>query len=406
MPPLSLLIKPASSLCNLDCRYCFYHDIAAHRTTPSHGIMPEDVLDTLIRKALAQADGSCSFAFQGGEPTVAGLPFFRRVVALQRKYNDRKLTIHNAIQTNGLAIDREWAEFLAEHRFLVGVSLDGPRDVHDAVRVDTRERGTFDRVMAAIGHLRSARADFNVLSVVTGWSARHAEKIYRFLRKEGFGFLQFIPCLDPLGEADGKADGDTAGEAADTAPGRRAVIAPGEASGMVAGGRPFSLTAERYATFLITLFDLWKADALRGDPVSIRWFDNLAGQFLGAPPEACGMSGRCSCQFVVEADGGVYPCDFYVLDAWRAGSVLTDDFDQIRQSEVVRRFIADSLPIDDACAACTWQGLCRGGCRRDREPFTEGMPALNRFCSAYRRFFEHAAPGLEQVARMYANHRS
>ena len=333
--------------------------------------MSDEVLETLVRKALAQAEGSCSFAFQGGEPTVAGLPFFRRLIALQRQYNNRKVTIHNAIQTNGIAIDHEWAEFLAANRFLVGVSLDGPRDVHDALRVDARERGSFDRVMAAIGHLRAAGADFNILSVVTGWSARHAEKIYRFFRKEGFGFLQFIPCLDPLG--------------------------------MAPGGKPFSLTAERYATFLCTLFDLWKDDALRGDPVSIRWFDNLAGMYLGAPPEACGMSGRCSCQFVVEADGGVYPCDVYVLDAWRAGSVLTDDFEAIRQSGAAQQFIADSLHADPACDACTWKMLCRGGCRRDREPFVDERPGANRFCGAYRRFFAHAEPGLRQVAMRYAN---
>ena len=371
MPPLSLLIKPASSLCNLDCHYCFYHDVAENRATPSHGIMSDEVLETLVSKALAQAEGSCTFAFQGGEPTVAGLSFFRRLISLQRQYNDRRLTIHNAIQTNGIAIDREWADFLARNRFLVGISLDGPRDVHDANRVDARDRGSFDRVMAAIGHLRAAGADFNILSVVTGWSARHAEKIYRFFRKEGYAYLQFIPCLDPLGEAP--------------------------------GGRPFSLTSERYGTFLIALFDLWKADALRGDPVSIRWFDNLAGMYLGAPPEACGMSGRCSCQFVVEADGSVYPCDFYVLDGWRAGSVMTDDFDVIRQSEPARRFIADSLHADPACGACPWKNLCRGGCRRDREPFVDGMPGPNRFCEAYRRFFAYAAPGLRQVAHQYAN---
>jgi len=369
MPPLSLLIKPASSLCNLDCRYCFYHDVAENRATPSHGIMNEAALETLVRKALAFADGDCTFAFQGGEPTVAGLPFFERVVALQQQYNIKKVHIHNAIQTNGIAIDASWARFLAKNHFLTGISLDGPRDIHDANRVDAKEKGSFDRVMAAIGNLKTAGAEFNILSVVTGWSARHAAKIYRFFKQEGFEYLQFIPCLDPFGEA----------------PFTRA----------------HSLTPERYAAFLIATFDLWKEDALKRTPVSIRWFDNLAGMMLGAPPEACGMSGRCTCQFVVEADGGVYPCDFYVLDAWKIGSILTDGFVEMRESEPAKRFIEDSLPEDPACACCEWRTLCRGGCRRYREPFQNGMPGKNLHCDAYRIFFAHALPGLRQVAALY-----
>ena len=390
MPPLSLLIKPASSLCNLDCRYCFYHDVAENRATASHGILSDAVLETMIRKALEFADGDCTFAFQGGEPTVAGLPFFERVVALQQQYNTKKVRIHNAIQTNGIAIDAKWAQFLAKNRFLTGVSLDGPRDIHDANRVDARERGSFDRVMVAIEHLKKAGAEFNILSVVTGWSARHAAKIYRFFKQEGFAYLQFIPCLDPFGE--------------------------------LPFSRTHSLTPERYASFLISLFDLWKEDALRKTPVSIRWFDNLAGMLLGAPPEACGMSGRCTCQFVVEADGGVYPCDFYVLDEWKIGSILTDGFVAMRESEPARRFIDMSLPEDPACSLCEWRNLCRGGCRRYREPFQkvspcaplgshagpdsvspeqEAQPGLNLHCEAYRTFFTHALPGLRQVAALY-----
>lgn len=369
MPPLSLLIKPASSLCNLDCHYCFYHDVAEKRDTPSHGIMSDDVLDVLICKALQFADGDCTFAFQGGEPTMTGLPFFEHVVSLQNKYNKKKVRIHNAIQTNGVAIDTPWAEFLAKNNFLTGISLDGPRDIHDANRVDARGKGSFDRVMAAIEQMRRAKADFNILSVVTGWSARHTAKIYKFFQKEKFVYLQFIACLDPFGEE--------------------------------AFSQLHSLTPERYTTFLITLFDLWKEDALNGTPVSIRWFDNLAGMLLGSPPEACGMSGRCTCQFVVEADGSVYPCDFYVLDDWRVGSILTDGFEQMRNSETATRFVASSLPVDAACKDCEWLNICRGGCRRYREPFQDGVPGLNLHCETYKKFFAHAMPGLQQVAAQY-----
>jgi uncharacterized protein len=374
MPQLSLLIKPASSLCNLDCRYCFYHDVADKRTTASHGIMDDSTLEALVRLALFFADGQCTFAFQGGEPTLAGLDFYRRLTELQREFNTKHVQIQNAIQTNGIAIDAEWARFLAKHRFLTGISLDGPREIHDSNRSDSKGRGSFDRVMTAIANLRAAGADFNILSVVTGWSARHAEKIYRFFRREGFSFLQFIPCLDPLGEEPFK--------------------------------QAHSLTPERFGSFLVALFDLWYKDAVQGNPVSIRWFDNLAGMMLGAPPESCGMSGCCTCQFVVEADGSVYPCDFYVLDEWRAGNILTDGFPEMRASSDVERFIRSSLPEDPSCAACAWKTLCRGGCRRYREPFKDGLPILNLHCEAYRRFFAHAVPGLREVAAMYSKGRN
>lgn len=370
MPPLSLLIKPASSLCNMNCRYCFYDDVSEKRLIPSHGLMTDAVLETLVKRALAFADKQCTLAFQGGEPTLAGLAFYRRLVELEQRHNMKHLQINNAIQTNGIAIDAEWARFLADHHFLVGISLDGPREIHDANRMDARGHGSFDRVMTAIQHLKAEKVQFNILSVVTGGSARHADKIYRFFRREGFDFLQFIPCLDPLGE------------------------------------EPFqlnhSLTPGRFGQFLVSLFDLWHDDVLKGNPVSIRWFDNLAGMMLGAPPEACGMSGCCSCQFVVEADGSVYPCDFYVLDEWKVGDIMTDGFSEMRSSPNAERFIRTSLPEDPSCAACTWKTLCRGGCRRSREPFRNGLPALNLQCEAYKRFFAHAVPGLRQIAAMYS----
>ncbi len=370
MPSLSLLVKPASSLCNLNCRYCFYHDVADKRTTASHGIMDDGVLETLVQRALSFADGHCTFAFQGGEPTLAGLGFYRRLVDMQRKYNAKGVQIHNAIQTNGMAIDAEWARFLAMHHFLTGVSLDGPREIHDANRMDATGRGSFDRVMTGISHLKAAGAEFNILSVVTGWSARHANKIYRFFRRERFDFLQFIPCLDPFGEEPFK--------------------------------QAHSLSPERYGSFLISLFDLWHKDALLGNPISIRWFDNLAGMMLGAPPESCGMSGRCTCQFVVEADGSVYPCDFYVLDEWKVGNILMDGFVEMRASPNAERFISTSLPVDPSCAGCPWKTLCHGGCRRSREPFRDGLPILNLQCQAYKRFFAHAVPGLREIAAMYS----
>ncbi|HBQ64827.1 MAG TPA: anaerobic sulfatase maturase [Clostridiales bacterium] len=373
MPPISLLIKPASSLCNIRCAYCFYHSIAENREIESYGVMKLETLELLVQKALSTADQVCGFAFQGGEPTVAGLPFFQKLIEFQKKYNVKKVTISNSIQTNGILIDEKWAAYLAENNFLVGLSLDGPGEIHDLSRVDVRGRGTFSRVMETVALFNRYRVEYNILFVVSAVTARHPEKIYRFFKKNGFKFLQFIPCLDPLHEKP--------------------------------GSNPFSLRSDRYADFLIRLFDLWIDDFKKGEYVSIRWFDNLVGMLMGRPPEQCGMLGQCRCQFVVEADGSVFPCDFYVIDAWRLGNIHEMDLMDMLETETAKKFMQYSLPVDPKCRECNHYSLCRGGCRRSREPFSEGIPALNHHCTAYMKFFDHAVPRMQEAARMLARPR-
>lgn len=182
MPPISLLIKPASSNCNLSCNYCFYHDIAENRTIANYGMMDIGLLEKVVQKALEYADHVCTFAFQGGEPTLIGLEFYKKLIEFEKKYNKKKVQINNAIQTNGLRIDEDWARFLAENRFLVGISLDGPKDIHDANRVDAKEGGSFNRVMNTIGFFDKYKVEYNVLCVVNGYVARHANKIYNFFK--------------------------------------------------------------------------------------------------------------------------------------------------------------------------------------------------------------------------------
>lgn len=202
--PIHLLIKPASGNCNLRCAYCFYADITEKRETPSFGMMSEETLEAVVRKALERAQGEVTFAFQGGEPTLSGLPFFRRFVELVRAHNTRNLTVHSAIQTNGILLDGEWAAFLAENRFLVGLSLDGTAAVHDLHRVDARGEGTHKRLMAAVRTLQAHKVEFNVLTVVTAKAAREIRSIYAFFRRNQLLYQQYIPCLDPLGEARGR----------------------------------------------------------------------------------------------------------------------------------------------------------------------------------------------------------
>ena len=374
MPPISLLIKPASSGCNLRCRYCFYHSLAEGRQTGNYGMMREELLEEIVKKALAFADQACTFAFQGGEPTLTGIDFYRKLIEFEKKYNVKNVQVNNAIQTNGLLIDDVWADFLSGNRFLTGISLDGPKDLHDANRIDFSGKGSYKKVMEAIALLDKYRADYNILFVVSGYTARHAAKIYEFFKRHRFRYLQFIPCLDPL-------DGQP-------------------------GGSEYSLRPGKFTYFLKTLFDLWYEDIMKGNTVSIRYFDNLAGMLMGVAPEACGMSGECKCQFVIEADGGVYPCDFYVTDKWRLGNISDSDFDDFKQfanSAALREFIEMSKYVDPACEGCGWRALCRGGCRRNREPFAGGKPVLNYYCPSYREFFEYACDRLRKAAGLLAN---
>lgn len=366
MPPLSILIKPASSNCNLRCKYCFYHSLAENRETRSYGIMSTELLELIVKKALEFSSGSCTLAFQGGEPTVAGLDFYKKLMEFEEKYNTKKVRINNAIQTNGVLMNDDWARFLADNKFLTGISLDGPKDIHDLNRIDSTGEGSFKEVMNTIGLFNKYGVEYNILCVVNNNTARHIGKIYRFFKKNNFKFLQFIPCLDPLGEP--------------------------------YGSREFSLTPESYTSFLKTSFDLWYEDIIKGERISIRYFDNLVMMLMGYYPEACDMAGQCRSQFVIEADGGVYPCDFYVTDDWHLGNIRDMGFYDLKHCNTGRNFEEVSRHVDTRCKQCRWASLCRGGCRRCREPFVDGKPGLNHFCESYREFFDYAFKRLQHVA--------
>lgn len=364
--PLILLIKPASGSCDLRCKYCFYADEAQKRDRASYGKMSIETLELLVREALEQASGSCTFAFQGGEPTLVGLDFYKKLIELVHQYNRRNIRVQYAIQTNGCSIDRDWAAFFAQNHFLAGLSLDGTREVHDAYRLDASGEGSFQRVQRAAQLLQQYKVDFNILTVVTNKTVRNIGKIYGFFKRKGLNYQQYIPCLDPLGDPRGQTE--------------------------------YALTPEGYGEFLCRLFDLWYSDLARGEYVYIRYFENLAAMMLGHPPETCGMSGRCTCSFTVEADGSVYPCDFYVLDPYRLGRIGEQSLADMASGETVRSFIEPSLAVDEKCRSCRWGALCRGGCRRDREPAVGGVLQRNYFCPSYERFFDYAAPRLRQAA--------
>ena len=331
MKQLSVLIKPASSLCNMRCRYCFYADVSEQREVASYGIMSDEVRHSLILRAKESAAASVAFAFQGGEPTLAGLSFFRSFVNDVKETLSPTVKVSYSMQTNGLLLDDDFCRFLKEHSFLIGLSLDGYRENHNYMRLDSAGKDTFGKTLATAERLRRFGVDFNILTVVTSPLAKRATKLWQFYQKNGFDFVQLIPCLAPLSE--NRQD-------------------------------EWALTARGYASFLKELFPLWVDALVKENYISIRLFDNLVRKAYGQMPEMCGMCGVCSPQFVIEADGSVYPCDFYVLDEYRCGNVCEDSFDAILASDAMQHFLKPSLP--DACASCRWASFCRGGCKRYR----------------------------------------
>lgn len=369
MPPITILIKPSSGHCNIRCQYCFYADEMEKRQEALYGMMDFETLKALTARAFAYGHEVVNFMFQGGEPMLSGLDFFRRAVELQKKYQEeyagKRLRVTNAIQTNGLLIDEEWARFFHDNHFLVGVSLDGTKELHDRNRMTRSGEGTFRRVMEGIQLLKKEKVEFNILTVITRQNAKSIGKIYSFYKKNHFQYQQYIACLDPMGEE--------------------------------RGGYPWSLTPRVYAEFLKELFDRWYQDMIRGDYTYIRYFENLAGMLKGYPPESCSMAGVCMEQWVVEADGSTYPCDFYVLDQWKLGNVKENTLEEMNQKREESGFIKISEKKPEKCRACKWAFLCRGGCRREREPLEQGEASLNYFCESYYDFFEYAIPRLRRL---------
>lgn len=370
MPPIQLLVKPSSGNCNMRCEYCFYYDIAENRKQASYGFMSGETLEQMIKKTLEYAEGECTIAYQGGEPTLCGLDFFKKSLEFEKRYNLHGVTIHHAIQTNGYRLTEEWAEFLAENHFLAGISLDGSKDTHNAYRKNAGGEDTFFDVLKTVDLFRRHRVEFNILTVVNRRTAMKIRKIYQFYKKNQFDYLQFIPCLDPLGET--------------------------------RNSREYSLTSELYGQFLKELFDLWYDDLLKGEQPYIRQFENYIAILMGGRPEACDQSGVCNYQYVVEADGEVYPCDFYVLDEYKLGNFNTCQIPEIDKKRHEIGFLEYSLTDHEPCKVCKYYAVCRGGCRRHRTIQGADGSYGNVFCEGYQSFFEYALPRMADIARRIA----
>lgn len=352
MPPLSIMIKPASSLCNLRCKYCFYNNVSDVREVKSFGIMTQETAESLIKNALDFANGeSVSFAFQGGEPLIAGLDYFKGFVDTVNKLNNKNSRVFYGLQTNGTLLTNEWAGFFRDNNFLIGLSLDGNKRANK-FRVDEGSNNTYDKIIKASKILKKYNVDFNILTVLTGYCADNIDEIYSALTRMGFKYLQFIPCLRPFGD---KSENE------------------------------MYMTESQYAKFLIHGFKAYVKDYVENNYTSVRYFDNLVHLFLGNPTEQCGMCGHCMHQFIIEGNGNVYPCDFYCTDEWLLGNVNEQDFHTLAECEKAKAFIDESLNIDEECKNCRYFGLCRGGgCKR--------VKSDRNYCKSYKAFFSECLP--------------
>jgi uncharacterized protein len=374
MKHLSLLIKPASSLCNMRCRYCFYADVGAHRSMPSYGLMQAETARSVIDNTFKDLAGGdeVTFAFQGGEPSLAGLKWFEDFTAHVALAGRGDIVVRYAFQTNGLLLDRDWAAFFKKHNFLVGLSLDGSRGLHDRNRLDAEGRGSWERVMGVKRLLDENQVDYNILCVLTNELAGESEKIWGFILRERIDYIQFIPCLEGL-------------------PGE----SPAEEAERGQGLRP-----PRFAQFYSRLFSLWLKELEGGHYVSVKLFDDTANYFFKGIVSSCGINGRCSPQFVVEADGGVYPCDFYVLDPYKTGNLSRQGPEEIFNSPVTRAFLEEGKTGEAPariCGVCPYQDLCRGGCKRMQKAMyhREG-----NFCG-YRTFLDKCLRRLGEALKRF-----
>ena len=385
-----IMTKPIGPLCNLDCTYCFYLEKEKLFPANEKFRMSPEVLETYIRQFIAEQDvPEIHFAWQGGEPTLLGVDFFRQVVALQKKYADGK-HIHNALQTNGTQLNKTWGEFFAENRFLVGLSIDGPPKLHDAYRVDKKGRGSYTQVHNGLRILREHQVEFNTLTVVNRLNSQHPLEVYRFLRAKGSGFIQFIPLVERLPDPEARRLGldlATPPRLDEEDPRRLPVT-------------DWSVQPKAFGRFLNTIFDEWvRYDVGR---TFVQLFDVTLANTLGVAPGLCVFSENCGTALAMEHNGDVFSCDHFVYPHYRLGNVLNQSLGEMVNSTFQQEFgKAKSATLPQFCRECDVRSLCHGECPKHRFLRTpDGEPGLNYLCRGYKDFFAHSRPAMLQMAQL------
>ena len=385
----NIMIKPAGSLCNLDCNYCYYLD-KAEIYGGREPRMSLDMLETLVREYIAANDvPEVTFNWHGGEPLVLGIGFYRKAVELERKYAAGK-TVRNTLQTNGTLINQEWASFFRENDFLIGISIDGPQDIHDRYRKDKGGVPTFDKVMRGINILYRTGVQYNTMSTVNKASEGRGLEVYNFLKSLGTRYMQFMPVVEhvkypplPNGRPDKGA--------------RPYIVDPSEDGAVIAS---WSVGSLAFGKFMCDIFDWW----VRNDVG--RWFVNLfdatLASWCGAMPGTCAYAETCGGNSVIEHNGDLYPCDHFVYPKYRLGNIYEDDLRTMMTSAAQVKFgigKRNSLPYK--CMKCKFGFACHGECPKHRFNRTEsGETGLNALCEGYLKFYSHVAPYMDKMKEL------
>jgi uncharacterized protein len=386
--PFTLLIKPSGSDCNIDCAYCFYKGRDASVGTGRQR-MSGEVLETLVRDYMKLGFPVVGFAWQGGEPTLMGVDFFAKAVELQKKYGTSGQQVSNTLQTNGALLDDNWCRFFHDNKFLLGISIDGPKQFHDRYRVDHSGAGTFERVMRGIQACKRHQVEFSALVLLNNVNVEQPQELFDFLVENELTYIQFIPCVERDRVTNKPAD--------------------------------FSVTPKQYGDFLCSLFDLWYNYG--PERLNIREFDSLLAHYVMGKHTICTYSKQCAGFVVIEHTGDAFCCEFFVEPQWRLGNILETPLEKLAGDRKKRAFARNKEKLCAKCLICRHLVICRGGCMKDRVRLDtgcstwHGLPARantakmavphiesrskdreSYFCESYRQFFDYTVPRFVQIA--------
>ncbi|MFD0978730.1 anaerobic sulfatase maturase [Tropicimonas aquimaris] len=383
--PFNVMTKPIGPRCNIDCKYCYYLEKLKLYPAEKKFRMSDEVLESYIRQvienSLEAGMAEINFAWQGGEPTMLGVDYFRKIVDLQAKYAPARTTITNAFQTNGMLLDEDWGRFLHDAGFLIGISIDGPKKVHDRYRIDRQGQPTFDKVMRGLEILQRHEVEHNSLTTVHRANGGKGKEVYRFLKGLGIDYMQFIPIVERNG-----ADGLAGAPQVDMDPGNSVT--------------EWSVSPRAYGKFLCDVFDIW----FRSDigKVFVQHFDVMLGKWVGAPGGLCVFAETCGDSLALEHDGSLFSCDHYVYPEYRLGRITETPMRDMLWTERQAEFgQAKATTLTGQCKACDYRFACNGGCPKHRiSKARDGEPGHNYFCEGYTMFFRHAEERLREMARL------
>lgn len=395
---MHLMAKPVGPVCNLDCDYCFYLEKEQFHPRDNRSRMSDEVLRAYVQRYIeSQSSPEVEFTWQGGEPTLLGVEFFQRALAYQREFAAGKV-IRNTLQTNGTLLDDTWCSFLAKENFTVGISLDGPRELHDLHRPDKRGRSSFDKTLHGLRRLQRYAIPYNVLVTVARETTRAPLEVYRFLKDAGVRHIQFNPVVERAPTSPDKVRGQHFA----TPPELRLRDLQTPAAPVT----PQSVEAEAYGEFLVAIFDEW----VRHDvgSVHVMNFEWALAAWCQLPASVCLFAPRCGKAAIVEHDGSLYSCDHYMYPEYRLGNILDQTPAALLASPAQEAFgAAKEQALPDYCRRCDYLFACHGECPKNRFIETpDGAPGLNYLCAGYKRYFRHITPYLNAMAKLIAHGQS